>query len=170
MPNLSPTRCSTCSAPLLPSEDQSLIHCSYCCNRYFIHIDKGRPVFDTKPDKTAAELAIVRLGKEIYDLEEWRSVVEKKSDNDWVGGFGWIKFLFWIGLIAYTIAIIPKGTYTNDTILLLIGFTALPISIFLYLRRKVRVEQLRRERMDEINDRLLTKNAQMDHNRWIVEN
>src|SRR5262245_7289350 len=79
MPDFLTLTCPTCGAKLKVTDHINLLVCASCGNEHMVHRDGGAiylgPIAQdvhhirTNTDKTAAELAIGRLQKEVADIE-----------------------------------------------------------------------------------------------------
>ena len=144
--------CPSCGNKLQITDDIDRFACSACGNEHIVKRSGGivtlKPVLDgikrvqVGVDKTASELAIVRLTKEIEELKKnIKTISAQKIDNDSprveFSKYG-VYFLLIVGFITFVISLI-------DFLLvgLLIGLICfiLGVYFYLYLRRRKKIER-----------------------------
>lgn len=152
--------CPSCGGKLLITPEINRFACSHCGNEHIVQ--RGIGTISLKPiiegikdvqqgvDKTASELAIKRLEKEIASLKAKRT----HDEGGWYGNiFGW-------GCLAVFMAAAPAifcgsvGVLSNTSsiskILMFLAPIVVLISVFLYGRNNKKTETNNWQRLDDI--------------------
>ncbi len=172
--------CPACGAKLKLVDNINLLVCATCGNEHMVHrgggaIYLGPITQDVRQirvgvDKTAAELTVARLTKEIKELDDQLDVVMMRIDDEWVDS-GPSKVNLCIGALFALLAI---GALLAQWWAIAIACAAIAAVIwFLAIKsqtsRAAEIIALRSAEIDRLNAALRAKNGQLRKNRQIAE-
>jgi predicted RNA-binding Zn-ribbon protein involved in translation (DUF1610 family) len=178
MPDFITLTCPTCGGKLQITDKISTFACGHCGNEHIVHREGGAvylaPLAQdvrhirTGVDKTAAELAVARLSKEVATLESELNEVMAITDDEWAGGLTAVKVLavFGVFLLIYSL---QSANIFMFLLQILIAIGALWLAFKTYQDRKNKIESLRNAEVERINALLDPKYAQLEKNRRIAE-
>jgi hypothetical protein len=173
--------CPSCGGKLKVTDQIHLLACRNCGNEHMVHRDDGSIYLapltqDVRHirvgvDKTAAELAVARLTKEIDALEREVDATRALSDEAWVGPPDLIKGLSFGGVVGLFLWI---GNGANGNSGLAIFFCVVTVTVFciaikLQRNRATEIDTRRSNRVERINAELSAKYEQYKKNRRIAE-
>lgn len=181
MPDFITLACPSCGAKLEITNDLDRFVCSYCGQEHIVR--RGGGIVTLSPvigainqvqkgvDRTAAELALQRLPKEIAALRAEQNKIELANpvpdQGTWLGlslAFGIIAFV--IGMIA----LLASGSHnaTGFICLLTLGFLGAAyggfVIFYLHPRNQQYWEQKVRPQMKNLNEQIASKNSQLKYN------
>lgn len=180
MPDFITLTCPTCGAKLKLNNSLSLLVCASCGNEHMIHRDGGAIYLaplaqDVRQirigtDKTAAELAVSRLTKELDALNVEFEELINRSDDQWVdsgpakttialGGFFALIAVITLASGSWGLAI-PCGAVA--AFMLYDGFKS-------QAGRDEKINSLREEALAPIEDKLDKKEEQLRKSREILD-
>ncbi len=174
--------CPSCGAKLEATPDIDRFTCAHCGQEHIVKRSGGivslSPVVDaiksvqTGVDKTAAELGIVRIQKEIDELMTNRNVFIKEHPQPIAGNF--ILFFMSMGVVMVFIALIliPQHEITSVICPLVIGLLSTGLGFILILPLKEKRKKWKRDTSTKIQsmEALITaKQSELDSLRNIVK-
>jgi hypothetical protein len=177
--------CPSCGAKLNISEDIERFACSYCGQEHIVKRSGG--IVSLSPvvaaikdvqygtDKTAAELAIVRIQKEISELEENKQKIEKGHDGDCSSSGCVIIFLvaclgvgglFIFSSFAGDGGLLGSffGSFLTGVLIIAVGFS--PLLLFRGSKKTIEEESIKINKMDE---QIANKKAEIARLKTIVD-
>lgn len=172
--------CPSCGGKLQISDKINRFACGYCGNEQIVHRESGivylEPIAEDVRhirigvdnlrggvDKTAAELAIARLTKELSDLEaelktaNTRDLYKWKQRPDGETALGVLSvFLFFVAI-------------NSRSLLVLIVFIAcLSVFLYMWITRHGEAQKLKKEAIDDIQAEMSDVKAALTRNRKLV--
>jgi hypothetical protein len=178
MPDFITLTCPSCGGKLKVTDQIHLLACRNCGNEHMVVRDSGTlylaPIAQdvrhirVGVDKTAAELAVARLTREIDALELQTKALTTRPDEEWVAGGKWIKALAFLGvLLLFAVWAAPNGD--NPRAFVIAGIVLLGLAFALHLYRSEKINRLRSTKIGHISAELGTKYEQYRKNRKIAE-
>jgi hypothetical protein len=181
MSDLLTLTCPTCGAKLAVTDQIHLLACRSCGNEFMVHRNMGAiylaPIAqDVKQirvgvDKTAAELAVARLTKEIEQLNASIALVNAQTLEQWIPetvGEGALRAMGMLAIVFTFVAfVLGHGSVGFILFIALIGC----LGGFSYLkhRRTVAAHTMCENELSRLNDMLTAKHAQLQRNRQIAD-
>ena len=181
MPELLTLTCPTCGAKLKVTDQIHLLLCRNCGNEHMVIRDHGTMYLaplaqDVRQirvgvDKTAAELAVVRLTKEVAELNEQLSSVHAQSLNNW-GERSIMENAAWIfAAITGIFALSARGQDANGMAVAFGIICVALLALFFYknAKRTHAAGDAKEAEIERITDTLWDKTASLAKNRAIAE-
>jgi hypothetical protein len=181
MPDFITLTCPTCGGKLKVTDQIHLLACAHCGNEHFVHRDGGAIYLaplaqDVRHirvgvDKTAAELAVARLTKEVADLDAAMEVTTAWTIDQWIpesSGENAARVLAIVAILLAAVSMMAGGQAMGVFMLVTFIFC---VSVFMYLKaqRTKAAEMVRDNETARIKNSLLTKTTQLAKNRRIAE-
>ena len=179
--------CQSCGAKLEITPNLDRFACSFCGQEHIVNRSGGTislsPVVEAihqvraGVDKTAAELAIVRLQKEISDLQVERQNILKLSPPPTTNGVSILLIIIGVILIVNAFilfnpgASVPEAASVNGSICGGTGVISLFIGVLLIFqlpRKKLDWKQSTGTRINELARQIAEKQAELERNKGLV--
>ena len=167
--------CPSCGAKLEITQDIDRFACSNCGREHIVKRSGGivslSPVVDAIKqvgigvDKTAAELAIVRLQKEITDLQSNKKNVLDSQGIDFI-------LIFCIALLGLGIFLILSGMCsdsqgsTGPYIMLILGILIIITAIIIIVpssKNRKKHNEINDAEVSQLNNLIASKKSEIDH-------
>lgn len=196
MPDFITLSCPSCGNKLQITSDIDRFACSACGNEHVVNRSGGivtlKPIIESIAkvqvgvDKTASELAIVRLNKEITEIEERISVKNKSrptlQTTKFPPIFLWVFGILFIGAaiaLIISVALFDSNEIVGGVFFLIIAIMvlAIPLAIVWALRSKMKNKAKRKfdeqnrivdEEIKKLNDLLEVKNKEFSEHQNLV--
>lgn len=182
MPELFTLTCPTCGAKLRVTNQIHLLVCAACGNEHMVHRDGGAlylaPIAQDVGkirigvDRTAAELAVARLSKEIADTNAELAAVAASSLEQWVPMSQWevVLRVGWITIVIFAGIAMLAGNSTLAALLIAPFFASLFGSEYFRNRRMESARVAREGKATDLQGIVESKTVQLERNRSVAEN
>lgn len=181
MPDLITLTCPTCGARLKVTDQIHLLHCRNCGNEHMV-VRNAESIYlapiaqDVRGirvgvDKTAAELAMTRLSKEMEALEMRRQHIERQAANSIIPPDFWEKFFARSSGIALLIGVVSLIVSQYGFAFAVGGFfVVVLIGYFVFSETRLnRADRNKTATLAQLNSEINIKREQYRKNRAIAE-
>jgi hypothetical protein len=185
MNNLAPSiitlTCPSCGAKLKLVDGVHLLACRNCGNEHMVHRDGGSiylaPIAqDVRGirlgvDKTAAELAVARLTREMEVLENEKRRALARKDSEWAGGTERQRSVFGLGLLILLFAWMSTADENPVLPSFLFGLSVaiLIIALVMYTARRNKIFTLLHGEIQRVDSEMTKRSPSLEKNRHIAE-
>ena len=177
-------KCPGCGAKLEVYGDMERFACGYCGNEVLVQrrggtvslkaVVEGIREVQKGTDRTAAELALVRLDKELQALRDQRPMIEQEIADELKSNSGRVNLWETAAVIGFLFALL--GGLTLNPLLAGLGLAVLvvsyrPVHKAWDRRRAGRddAEQTRLRRMQEFDAKIASKEAELAQTRQVLD-
>lgn len=172
--------CPSCGGKLQIAKSVNRFACGYCGNETIVHRESGivylEPIAEDihhirtgvdnirgGVDKTAAELAIARLTRELDDLSADLKTNSEKKLSDLLPFTVYEKLLLFLPVILFIVATNVQNGFGGAAFLL-----SIVIFLFILIRRSNSAQRLKKEIMLEIKTEINETEIELAKNRKLV--
>lgn len=174
--------CPSCGGKLQISDKINRFACGYCGNEQIVHRESGivylEPIAEDVRhirssvegmrggvDKTAAELAIVRLTKELDSLQSELSIASKKKWTDWVPITVFESITILASLSLFFTLAFTKGNPVAG----ILWMISLVVFLLLSLRRWANAGNVKKEAIKEIQAEISDVKVSIGKNQRLID-